>query len=77
MVKLGLSIDEDAGEAAGADDDLPELEENVDEGSRMEEVGAGRGGRGGQTAAPAAEAAAWSCFGQPACVCCAGPQAKV
>lgn len=38
MVKLGLSIDEDAGEGAAADDDLPELEENVDEGSRMEEV---------------------------------------
>ncbi|KAL4444251.1 hypothetical protein ABPG75_011988 [Micractinium tetrahymenae] len=38
MVKLGLSIDEDAGEAAAADDDLPELEENVAEGSRMEEV---------------------------------------
>lgn len=40
MVKLGLSIDEEAGGEgeAGADDDLPELEENVDEGSRMEEV---------------------------------------
>ncbi|KAL4441490.1 hypothetical protein ABPG77_001994 [Micractinium sp. CCAP 211/92] len=38
MVKLGLSIDEDAGEAGAVDDDLPELEENVDEGSRMEEV---------------------------------------
>lgn len=44
MVKLGLSIDEEAGEAGAADDDLPELEENVDEGSRMEEVGAARGG---------------------------------
>lgn len=38
MVKLGLSIDEDAAEAGAADEDLPELEENVDEGSRMEEV---------------------------------------
>ncbi|KAI7835345.1 hypothetical protein COHA_010754, partial [Chlorella ohadii] len=38
MVKLGLSIDEDVAEGAAADDDLPELEENVDEGSRMEEV---------------------------------------
>ncbi|GAB4818530.1 hypothetical protein N2152v2_005576 [Parachlorella kessleri] len=38
MIKLGLSIDEDL-EALDADDaDLPELEENVDEGSRMEEV---------------------------------------
>ena len=38
MVKLGLSID-DVGEDVGLpDDDLPELEENVDEGSRMEEV---------------------------------------
>jgi molecular chaperone HtpG len=38
MVKLGLSID-DAGEELGLPgDDLPELEENVDEGSRMEEV---------------------------------------
>ncbi len=44
MVKLGLSIDEEAGEAGAADDDLPELEENVDEGSRMEEVGAARDG---------------------------------
>lgn len=38
MVKLGLSIDEDAEGGLEADDDLPELEENVDEGSRMEEV---------------------------------------
>lgn len=37
MVKLGLSIDEDEPEA-GADEELPELEENADEGSRMEEV---------------------------------------
>lgn len=38
MVKLGLSID-DAGEDLGLpDDDLPELEENAEEGSRMEEV---------------------------------------
>lgn len=36
MIKLGLSIDED--EVVGADDDLPPLEENVDAGSRMEEV---------------------------------------
>ena len=42
MVKLGLSIDDEVA-GAGADlagEDLPELEENVDEGSRMEEVGA-------------------------------------
>jgi molecular chaperone HtpG len=38
MVKLGLSIDDDAAEGGAAEDDLPELEENVDEGSRMEEV---------------------------------------
>ena len=39
MIKLGLSIDEDAGdEGEEADEDLPPLEENVDEGSRMEEV---------------------------------------
>jgi len=38
MVKLGLSIDEDL-DADGKDmDDLPPLEEDVDEGSRMEEV---------------------------------------
>lgn len=38
MVKLGLSID-DAGDDLGLPgDDLPELEENVEEGSRMEEV---------------------------------------
>ena len=35
MIKLGLSIDDD--DDAG-DDDLPPLEEEVDEGSRMEEV---------------------------------------
>eukprot|EP00887_Chlorella_sp_A99_P001160 scaffold14.g1160.t1 len=54
MVKLGLSIDEDLGEELEAADDLPELEENVDEGSRMEEGerarrnrrGAEEGGRG-------------------------------
>lgn len=39
MIKLGLSIDEEAGEEGeDADEDLPPLEENVDEGSRMEEV---------------------------------------
>ena len=39
MIKLGLSIDEDVGEEGeDADEDLPPLEENVDEGSRMEEV---------------------------------------
>ena len=46
MVKLGLSIDDDVA-GAGADlagEELPELEENVDEGSRMEEVGAGAAG---------------------------------
>jgi molecular chaperone HtpG len=37
MVKLGLSIDEDA-EAQDEDADLPPLEADVDEGSRMEEV---------------------------------------
>lgn len=36
MIKLGLSIDEDA--EAGDDDELPPLEEGADEGSRMEEV---------------------------------------
>ena len=35
MIKLGLSIDEDDAPVA---DDLPALEEEVDEGSRMEEV---------------------------------------
>lgn len=38
MIKLGLSIDEDLDLAEGDDDDLPPLEEDVDEGSRMEEV---------------------------------------
>jgi molecular chaperone HtpG len=36
MIKLGLSIDEDLVEEAA--DDIPPLEEDVDEGSRMEEV---------------------------------------
>ena len=38
MVKLGLSIDEDLDADAEDVDDLPPLEEDVDEGSRMEEV---------------------------------------
>ena len=38
MVKLGLSIDEDGDEGEDDADDMPELEEDVDEGSRMEEV---------------------------------------
>ena len=38
MIKLGLSIDEDEVVGEDADEDLPPLEENVDEGSRMEEV---------------------------------------
>ena len=38
MIKLGLSIDEDDAVGEVADEDLPPLEENVDEGSRMEEV---------------------------------------
>merc|ERR1712138_77027 len=37
MIKLGLSIDEDADDD-DAEDDMPALEEDVDEGSRMEEV---------------------------------------
>merc|ERR1712070_1312828 len=37
MIKLGLSIDEEA-DAEDDDADLPPLEEDVDEGSRMEEV---------------------------------------
>jgi molecular chaperone HtpG len=37
MIKLGLSIDEDIG-LDEEDADLPPLEEDVDEGSRMEEV---------------------------------------
>ncbi len=38
MIKLGLSIDEDG--TAGDEDeaDMPALEEDADEGSRMEEV---------------------------------------
>merc|ERR1711870_77005 len=39
MIKLGLSIDEDVAlDDADDDADLPPLEEDVDEGSRMEEV---------------------------------------
>ena len=42
MVKLGLAIEEgedvEGGEGAGADEDLPALEEDAAEGSRMEEV---------------------------------------
>jgi len=38
MVKLGLSIDEDLDAEAEDDGDMPPLEEDVDEGSRMEEV---------------------------------------
>ncbi|EIE18559.1 HSP90-domain-containing protein [Coccomyxa subellipsoidea C-169] len=38
MIKLGLSIDEDDLPVEGDDEDLPPLEEDVDEGSRMEEV---------------------------------------
>merc|ERR1712003_8097 len=38
MVKLGLSIDEDLDDDADDDGDMPPLEEDVDEGSRMEEV---------------------------------------
>jgi molecular chaperone HtpG len=38
MIKLGLSIDEDPAAPADEDADLPKLEEDVDEGSRMEEV---------------------------------------
>jgi molecular chaperone HtpG len=38
MIKLGLSIDEDEAAAGEDDGDLPPLEEDVDEGSRMEEV---------------------------------------
>merc|ERR1712216_75469 len=37
MIKLGLSIDDDIG-LDDDDHDLPPLEEDVDEGSRMEEV---------------------------------------
>jgi len=38
MIKLGLSIDEDADLEDEDDADMPALEEDVDEGSRMEEV---------------------------------------
>merc|ERR1712061_901929 len=37
MIKLGLSIDEDVGLDEDEDEALPPLEEDVDEGSRMEE----------------------------------------
>lgn len=37
MIKLGLSIDEDAA-AAEEDADMPVLDEGADEGSKMEEV---------------------------------------
>lgn len=38
MIKLGLSIDDDTAVDEGVDADMPPLEEDVDEGSRMEEV---------------------------------------
>merc|ERR1719331_2998008 len=38
MIKLGLSIDEDIAVEEEDADDLPPLEEDADEGSRMEEV---------------------------------------
>ena len=38
MVKLGLSIDEDDDLEEDDEGDMPPLEEDVDEGSRMEEV---------------------------------------
>merc|ERR1712190_30277 len=38
MLKLGLSIDDDVALDEDDDADLPPLEEDVDEGSRMEEV---------------------------------------
>jgi molecular chaperone HtpG len=40
MIKLGLSIDEDDSTAAALDNEseIPPLEDDVDEGSRMEEV---------------------------------------
>ncbi|CAK9877245.1 unnamed protein product [Sphagnum jensenii] len=38
MIKLGLSIDEDSSAVADEEADMPTLEEDVDEGSRMEEV---------------------------------------
>merc|ERR1712005_14354 len=37
MIKLGLSIDEDIDAADDDDGDMPPLEEDVEEGSRMEE----------------------------------------
>ncbi len=38
MIKLGLSIDEDSSAVAEEEADMPTLEDDVDEGSRMEEV---------------------------------------
>ncbi|CAM6006999.1 unnamed protein product [Sphagnum balticum] len=38
MIKLGLSIDEDPSAVVDDEGDMPTLEEDVDEGSRMEEV---------------------------------------
>jgi molecular chaperone HtpG len=38
MIKLGLSIDEDSSAVADEEADMPTLEDDVDEGSRMEEV---------------------------------------
>ncbi|CAK9227454.1 unnamed protein product [Sphagnum troendelagicum] len=38
MIKLGLSIDEDSSAVADEETDMPTLEDDVDEGSRMEEV---------------------------------------
>jgi molecular chaperone HtpG len=38
MIKLGLSIDEDPSAVADDEGEMPTLEEDVDEGSRMEEV---------------------------------------
>ncbi len=38
MIKLGLSIDEDSSAIAEEEADMPTLEDDVDEGSRMEEV---------------------------------------
>jgi molecular chaperone HtpG len=38
MIKLGLSIDEDPSAVADDEGEMPALEEDVDEGSRMEEV---------------------------------------
>jgi molecular chaperone HtpG len=38
MIKLGLSIDEDSSAVADEEADMPTLQDDVDEGSRMEEV---------------------------------------